>query len=87
AIAAAISAVMTGTAYAASAEIAEMKGPFEQFSENRDAMLKVINMHRRHAYDIPESHCPDYLRNAAKDAWDQAFDDGSRVGFRNAQAT
>ncbi|MFH1883404.1 MAG: vitamin B12-dependent ribonucleotide reductase [Planctomycetota bacterium] len=87
AIAGAISAVMTGTAYAASAEMAEMKGPFEQFSNNRDAMLKVINMHRRHAYDIPESHCPDYLRNAAKDAWDQDFDDGSRVGFRNAQAT
>jgi len=87
AIAGAISAVMTGTAYAASAEMAEMKGPFERFSENRDAMLKVINMHRQHAYDIPESHCPDYLRNAAKDAWDQAFDDGSKLGFRNAQAT
>ncbi len=87
AIAAAISAVMTGTAYAASAEMAELKEPFERFSENRDAMLKVINMHRQHAYDIPESHCPDYLRNAAKDAWDQAFDDGSKVGFRNAQAT
>ena len=87
AIAGAISAVMTGTAYVASAEIAGLKGPFEQFSNNRDAMLKVINMHRKHAYDIPETHCPDYLRNAAKDAWDQAFDAGSRAGFRNAQAT
>jgi len=72
AMAGAISAVMTGTAYAASAEIAEMKQPFEEFAGNRDAMLKVINMHRKHAYDIPETHCPDYLRNAAKDAWDQA---------------
>jgi len=87
AMAGAISAVMTGTAYAASAEIAEMKQPFEEFAGNRDAMLKVINMHRKHAYDIPETHCPDYLRNAAKDAWDQAFDEGSKVGFRNAQAT
>ncbi len=87
AIASAISAIMTGTAYAASAEIAAMKEPFEQFSNNRDAMLKVINMHRQHAYDIPESHCPDYLRNAAKGAWDLAFDNGSKVGFRNAQAT
>ena len=86
-IAGAISAIMTGTAYAASAEIAEIKEPFEQFSNNRGAMLKVINMHRKHAYDIPESHCPDYLRNAAKDALDQAFDAGSKVGFRNAQAT
>ncbi len=87
AIGGAISAVMTGTAYTASAEIAGLKGPFEEFANNRDAMLKVINMHRKHAYDVPETHCPDYLRNAAKDAWDQAFDTGSKVGFRNAQAT
>jgi ribonucleoside-diphosphate reductase alpha chain len=87
AIAAAASAIMTGSAYVASVEIASVKGPFERFSENGNAMLKVINMHRQHAYDIPESHCPDYLRNAAKDVWDEAFDAGSKVGFRNAQAT
>jgi len=87
AIAAAISAILTGTAYAVSAEIASGKGAFEEFAKNKDAMLNVINMHRRHAYDIPESHCPDYLRNAAKDAWDEAFDAGSKGGFRNAQAS
>jgi ribonucleoside-diphosphate reductase alpha chain len=87
AIAGAISAIMTGTAYAASAEMASIEAPFEEFGKNADAMLKVINMHRQHACDIPESHCPDYLRNAAKDSWDQALDAGSRVGFRNAQAT
>ncbi len=86
-LAAAISAIMTGTAYAASTEIAQIMGPFEEFEKNTDAMLKVINTHRQHAYDIPESHCPDYLRNAAKDAWDHALDAGSKVGFRNAQAT
>jgi ribonucleoside-diphosphate reductase alpha chain len=87
AIAAAISALLTGSGYAASAEIASMRGPFEEFGKNADAMLKVINMHRQYAFDIPESHCPGYLRNAAKDAWDEAFDAGSKVGFRNAQAT
>ena len=87
ALAAAISAIMTGAAYMASAEIASIKGPFDQFDKNREAMLKVISMHRQHAYDIPESHCPHYLRNAAKDAWDETFDAGSKVGFRNAQAT
>ncbi len=86
-LASAISAIMTGTAYAASAEIAELKGAFVDFEKNRDPMLKVINMHRQHAYDIPETHCPDYLRNAAKDAWDQALDAGSKVGFRNSQTT
>jgi len=87
AIAAAISAILTGTAYAASAEIASIKGPFAEFHKNSDEMLKVINMHRRSAYDIPETHCPDYLRNTAKDAWDQAFDLGSKTGFRNAQTS
>ena len=87
AMAATVSALMTGAAYSASAEIASIKGPFEEFSKNADAMMKVINMHRQYAYDIPEPHCPDYLRNAAKDAWDEALDAGSKVGFRNAQAT
>ena len=87
ALAGAISAIMTGAAYVASAEIALIKGPFEEFGKNTDAMLKVINMHRQHAYDIPEPHCPDYLHNAAKDTWDEALDAGSKVGFRNAQAT
>jgi ribonucleoside-diphosphate reductase alpha chain len=86
-IASAVSAVLTGTAYKVSAEIASIKGPFAEFEKNKDVMLKVINMHRQHACDIVESHCPDYMRNAAKDVWDQAFDLGSRVGFRNAQAT
>ncbi len=87
AIAGAISAIMTGTAYSASAEIASIKEPFEQFEKNKDAMLKVINMHRQHACDLPQSHCPEYLRNAAKDAWEQALDAGTKVGMRNAQVT
>ena len=87
AIAAAVSAILTGSAYAASAEMASMKGAFEEFGKNKDSMLKVINMHRQHAYNIPETHCPAYLRNAAKDAWDEAFDAGTKVGFRNAQTT
>ncbi|MGA1979233.1 MAG: vitamin B12-dependent ribonucleotide reductase [Sedimentisphaerales bacterium] len=87
ALAAAVSAILTGAAYTASAEIASIKGPFKEFGKNADAMLKVINMHRQHCLNIPEPHCPDYIRNAARDVWDQAFDAGSKVGFRNAQVT
>jgi len=87
ALASAISAIMTGAAYAVSAEIASIKRPFDEFEKNRDAMLKVMNMHRQHAYDIPESHCPHYLRDAAKDTWDEAVDAGTKVGLRNAQVT
>ena len=87
AIAGAISALLTGTAYAISSEIASKRGPYAEFGKNAESMLKVINMHRQHAYDVPESHCPAYLRNAAKDAWDTAFDAGAKVGFRNSQVT
>ena len=85
--ASAISAILTGTAYTVSAEIASIKGPFEKFAENKEPMLNVINMHRRHCRNISEVHCPDYLLSGAKDAWDQALDAGSRFGFRNAQVT
>jgi len=85
--AAAISAILTATAYTASAEIAGIKGPFNGYEQNRDSMLNVIGMHREHAYNIPEVHCPDYLLNAAKNAWDEAFESGSQYGFRNAQTT
>jgi len=87
AIAGAISAVMTGSAYAASAELASVNKPFEEFGKNSEQMLKVINMHRQHACDLPEAHCPEYLRNAARDSWDQALDAGTKAGYRNAQAT
>jgi len=87
AIAGAVSAILTGTAYTVSAEMADLKGPFAEFDKNTDPMLKVINMHRQHAHDIPESHCPDYLRDAAKDSWNEALDAGTKHGYRNAQVS
>jgi len=87
AMAAAVTAILTGTAYETSAELADAMGTFDAFEENRQPMLRVINMHRQLACEISKPHCPDYLRDAAKDAWDTAFDAGSRAGFRNAQAS
>ncbi len=86
-IASAITGIMTGTAYSASAELAGIKGTFTEYDKNTTEMLNVIGMHRDHAYQIPEVHCPDYLLAAAKDAWDGAFNDGSKYGYRNSQVT
>ena len=47
AIAAGVSALMTGAAYRASAEMASAVGPFAKFADNRDAMLRVLRNHRR----------------------------------------
>lgn len=86
-LASAISAILTGTAYIVSAELASVKGPFEKYQQNAQPMLSVINMHREHCRNISEVHCPEYLLSGAKDAWDQALDAGTRFGFRNAQVT
>lgn len=85
--AAAITAILTGTAYTVSAELASIKRPFDGYAENAESVLNVISMHREHARNIPEVSCPDYLLSAAKDAWDNAFNAGTKFGFRNAQAT
>ncbi|MEZ4501292.1 MAG: vitamin B12-dependent ribonucleotide reductase [Dehalococcoidia bacterium] len=98
----AVTAIMTGTAYATSAEMAGELGAFPRFAENREAMLRVIRNHRRAAYGVPaheyeglsatpmpldESVCPPELQAAACRAWDSALRLGERFGYRNAQST
>lgn len=101
AIGGAIAAIMTGTAYRTSAEMAEALGPFNKFEDNKKAMMRVMRNHRAAAYDaadayedleikpqgIKAQHCPDYLLKAATNAWDQAVQMGEKYGYRNAQTT
>ncbi len=96
----AITAIMGGTSYATSAELAHELGAFPGFARNREAMLRVIRNHRRAAYQesdyegltiqprgIDAHHCPDYLLEEARRAWDDALSRGAEVGYRNAQTT
>lgn len=87
AICAALTAILTGQAYAVSAEMAATKNPFPGFAKNRDSMLGVMQMHRDAAYAINEGECPSDLLAAAKADWDDAVERGERHGYRNAQAT
>ncbi|MGZ3658179.1 MAG: adenosylcobalamin-dependent ribonucleoside-diphosphate reductase, partial [Bdellovibrionota bacterium] len=82
----AITAIMHGEGFATSAEIASVKGAFAGFEKNRDAMLKVMKMHRDAADSIPDA-CPDELRAAARDSLTNALNLGKKYGYRNAQAT
>ncbi len=50
AIGGALTAIMTGVAYATSAEMAKQLGPFPGYKKNREAMLRVIRNHRRAAH-------------------------------------
>jgi ribonucleoside-diphosphate reductase alpha chain len=87
AIAAALTAIMCGQGYRASADMAASKGPFNGFAKNREPMLRVMNMHRDAAYQIHRELCPTDLYRAACEDWDEAVRLGELHGYRNAQAT
>jgi ribonucleoside-diphosphate reductase alpha chain len=87
--AAAITALMTGRAYAQSARVAAALGPYERYPENREAHNAVMRMHRDASYEIPEAgeRTDAELLSAARRAWDEAVSLGEAHGYRNAQAT
>ncbi len=102
AICGALTAILTGEAYATSAEMAKELGAFPSYAKNKEHMLRVIRNHRRAVYHAPkeeyeglnifpislnaEETPPDFLQ-AARTAWDQALSLGEAHGFRNAQTT
>lgn len=85
--AAAVTALMTGHAYAVSAKIAKRVGPFAGFNKDREAMLQVLRMHRREISKINASLVSEDLLSAAANAWDEAVELGELYGVRNSQAT
>ena len=102
AICGAISSLMTGTAYATSAEMAAEMGAFPHFDKNRGSMLRVIRNHRRAAQGAGTGYedlsvipvplrgkeNPDApLARSAAEIWDQALELGEAHGYRNAQVS
>jgi ribonucleoside-diphosphate reductase alpha chain len=86
--AAALTALMTGEAYAQSARIArDHGGPFAGYEKNREPFLRVMRKHRDALRDVNARNVPPDLYNAARTAWDDAVELGEDVGYRNAQAT
>jgi ribonucleoside-diphosphate reductase alpha chain len=83
--AAAITAILSGEAYAQSSRIAEKIGTFDGYAVNSDPFLRVIDKHRKHAYLINRNHVPMDVLTGARTAWDEAFALGQKHGFRNAQ--
>ncbi|HEX7095778.1 MAG TPA: vitamin B12-dependent ribonucleotide reductase [Acidimicrobiales bacterium] len=87
AVAATITALMTGHAYYTSARLASRLGPFAGYHENREPMLRVLDMHRDAASKIDEELVSSELLGAAQCAWDDACELAREVGVRNSQAT
>jgi ribonucleoside-diphosphate reductase alpha chain len=86
--AAAITAAMTGEAYAQSARVArDHGGPFAGYDINREPFLRVMRKHRDAVKAINQKHVPPDLYDGARQAWDDAVELGEDFGYRNAQAT
>jgi ribonucleoside-diphosphate reductase alpha chain len=82
----AMTALLHGSGNLTSVELAAAVGPFEGYAENREPMLRVMQMHRD-AVEKIDPACPDYLKKAARALWDEVLANGRQYGFRNAQAT
>ncbi len=85
--AAAITALMTGHAYATSARLARRVGPFAGFHKDRQGMLGVLKMHREEVSKIDASLVSEELLSAAASAWDEAVELGELYGVRNSQSS
>ncbi len=82
-----ITAIMTGRAFAQSARMAQVKGPFTEFAKNREPMLRVMEKHRQAAHQLSTSPESAEVVDAARETWDEAVKLGRAHGYRNAQAT
>jgi len=87
-VAAAITSLMTGTAYKRSAELAGVVGPYDGYARNADAHKRVMRKHSA-ANDAVRPVDADAARilHVATKAWQECLAVGDKNGWRNAQAS
>jgi ribonucleoside-diphosphate reductase alpha chain len=96
----ALTAIMTGEAYAQSARLARAMGAFPGYrdarasgvpkpkaKDNVASMLEVIELHRCAVHQISDAQAFAHLKEEAANTWDNAAELGRRHGYRNAQVT
>lgn len=85
---AAVTSLMTATAYQTSNELARTIGPFKEFTKNKEPMLDVIRMHRDENKRLDRKKiCLEGVVEEATKIWERDLRNGKRTGFRNAQVT
>ena len=88
AVAAAITSLMTGTAYKRSAELAGIVGPYAGFARNAAAHTRVMRKHAAASDAIRALGTDDgAILKQAHLAWEQCLEAGKVHGWRNAQAS
>ncbi|MUL43005.1 vitamin B12-dependent ribonucleotide reductase [Streptomonospora sp. PA3] len=88
AVAAAITSLMTGTAYKRSAELAGVVGPYDGYAKNAEGHKRVMRKHAAANDDLRTVGEMDrVISTAATAAWQQCLKVGEKNGWRNAQAS
>ena len=86
--AAAITSLMTGTAYKRSAELAGVVGPYEGYARNAEAHKRVMRKHAAANDNVREVTSLDGdVSKLAQRAWESCLQTGEKNGWRNAQAS
>ncbi len=88
AVAAAITSLMTGTAYRRSAELAAVVGPYDGYERNATGHKRVMRKHAEASHRIKAlGGMDEEILAAANKAWDKCVALGEKNGYRNAQAS
>ena len=88
AIAAAITSLMTGTAYRRSAELAGVVGTYDGYPRNATAHKRVMRKHADASKQIKAlGGIDEEILAAANKAWEKCLTIGEKNGYRNAQAS
>ena len=89
AVAAAVTSLMTATAYRRSAELAGAVGPYDTYQLNAVPHQAVMRQHRdaNAGLNTGSVHLATAVKAVATQQWDQVITLGASQGFRNAQAS
>jgi ribonucleoside-diphosphate reductase alpha chain len=87
ALAATLTAIMTGEGYAQSAKIAKVVGTFSGYQADSEGMNRVLEQHRDALSGIDKLKVELKLNLVAEQSWDNAVKWGKEYGVRNSQAT
>jgi ribonucleoside-diphosphate reductase alpha chain len=88
ALAAAITSLMTGTAYKRSAELAGIVGPYEGYARNSEGHRRVMRKHAAANDSLRSvSELDRSVQAVATRVWDEGNRLGEKQGWRNAQAS
>jgi ribonucleoside-diphosphate reductase alpha chain len=88
AIAAAITSLMTGTAYRRSAELAAVVGPYDGYARNATAHKRVMSKHAEASTQVRTLGGMDKeILTLANKTWRECLKLGEANGYRNAQAS